>query len=318
MNTSAQALPSIRNRSLLVALSFSKPQMSKLDRKATNDAEQANNAHGAIKAQKMLYPKHLIDPIVSKESEIREYLRRNTIEWGISGMFLLPTGRFMDVATQMGKYEVERAQLVTVFAQNWANVMQQAEQQQGSLFDPSVYPDVSDVVNQFTMHVQYLPVGDLGNGLFDTVEKDLKDAITQEVERTSQTILAEAQQQPLERLLDAVFNVYDKLSRDDSRIYESLMDELNSITALIPALNVTGDARLDALAEECREKLLVHVEHVKDKGSETRQRVAMEARAIINRLGVDPLDVQKLKTTERGQAARDAAAAILTGMKGIF
>jgi hypothetical protein len=311
-------LPSIRNRSLLVALSFSKPQMTKLDHKATHDAEAANNAQGALRTQKMLYPKQLIDPIISKEGEIRAYLKAHTTEFGSTGLFLLDTALFMDVSNRLSIYEVERRQLVTVFAQNWSNVIAQAQTQQGDLFDPTVYPDVSDVVGQFGMSVSYFPVGDISGGLFDTVENELRDAIAAEVERSTKAVMAQALRQPFERLIDAVLNVYDKTSRADGRIHESLMENLDSITRLMPSLNVLGLDQLNRLAERCRDRLHVNVEVLQDKTSAKREEVASEAKAIIAACGIDPVLTQRLSPAARKEVATKAAQDILSKMRGLM
>ena len=220
MSTQNDALPSIRNRALLVSISFRKPQMTKLDRKATKDAEDANGAHGAIKANKLLYPKRLVDPIVALEAEVYAYLRSKTIKFGDSGMYLLDTKRFIEISQQLEKYKLERSQVVTVFAQNWANVLEEAQDQQGALFDPSVYPDVTEVAGQFRTSISYLPVGDMAPSLFTDIEEETKQAIAESVQESTNALVVDAVKQPIERLMDAVLNVYDKTSREDSRIYD--------------------------------------------------------------------------------------------------
>lgn len=311
------ALPSIRNRALLVSVTFTKPPMTKLDRKATHDAESANNAYGAIKAQKMLYPKHLIDPIVSKENEVRNYLKSKTVEWGTTGLYLLDSSLFMEVADKLSTYQLERQQLVTVFANNWSNVMSQAQSQQGALFDPSVYPDVSNVVQQFTTTINYLPVGDISHGLFDTVEAEIQQAIAQKVEETTRNLVRTALQQPLERLIDIVMNIHDKTSRDDSRLSESVYESLTALLDLMPALNVLDNPQLNQLAQTCRDKLTTtSIDALRDKKSESRARVARETKEILSSVGIDPASTQRLTQTERKEAATTAAQNILAKMRG--
>ena len=85
---------SIKNHALLVSLSVSKPQMTKKDDKATRDAESANNAHGAGQFRKDLYPKSLVQPILTVESSARAYIESVTYMW-TRGEYLLPTAKFM-------------------------------------------------------------------------------------------------------------------------------------------------------------------------------------------------------------------------------
>lgn len=311
------ALPSIRNRALLVSVSFRKPQMTKLDRKATRDAEMANDAHGAIKAQKMLYPKSLVDPIVALESSVYSYLRSKTIKFGDSGMYLLDTRKFIEVADRLERFKLERSQLVTVFAQNWANVLDKAREQQGALFDPSVYPDVSDVAGQFTTTISYLPVGDLGTNLFTDVEDEIRDQITERVQSSTASLVADAVRQPVERLMDAVLNVYDKTSRGDSRIFDSLMGKLEEVVDSMPALNVLDVPELNQLADYCKQQLVKPTEMLKVKDSQARIDVAEAAKNLLAPTGIDTSTATKLSEAERRQLAAQAADNIMASMKGI-
>lgn len=97
---------SIKDNALIVSLTVRKPQLSAKDEKATHDAEAANNAAGAGKYTKDLYPKALIAPIVAVESAARAYIERNTYPWGRGrGSDLLPMTKFMDFATRLGEFE---------------------------------------------------------------------------------------------------------------------------------------------------------------------------------------------------------------------
>jgi hypothetical protein len=317
-NFTNDALPSIRNRALLVSVTFRKPQMTKLDRKATRDAEDANGAHGALKTQKLLYPKHLVDPIVAMEAEVYAYLRSKTLRFGDSGMYLLDTRKFMEVADRLEKYKLQRSQLVTVFAQNWANVLDEAQKQQGLLFDASVYPDVSEVAAQFTTSITYLPVGDMGPTLFDTLETEAREAIQQQVQQSTNALVADAIHQPLTRLMDAVLNVYDKTSREDSRIYDSLMTKLEEVVDAMPALNVLNIPELTQLAGYCKEKLVKPVDMIKGKDNQARIDMATAAERIARSAGIDPTTAQKMTEAERRQLASDAANNIMASMKGMM
>ena len=310
------ALPSIRNRALLVGISFRKPQMSKIDRKATRDAEEANGAHGAIRAQKLLYPKHLIDPITAMESEAYSYLRSKTIRFGEYN--LLDTSRFMEVADRLEKYKLQRSQLVTVFAQNWANVMAEAQNQQGALFDPTVYPDVSEVASQFTMSITYLPVGDMAPSLFTDIEAEAREQIAQQVQQSTNVLVADAVRQPFEKLFDLVLNVLDKTTREGSRLHESTMQHLTELVDTMPAFNVLNIPELDQMATYCRENLLLPVEALREKDSQARINVATAAEKLMRATGIDPATVSNLKDTERKQMAAKAADNIMASMKGMI
>ena len=143
---------SIKQNALLVSLTVNKPQMTQKDDKATRDAERANNAHGAGQFRKDLYPKHLVQPILTVESSARAYIERTTYMWS-RGEYLLPTAKFMEFTERIGKFQLEFDQCVTAFLNNWSNVLTQAQATQGALFDPNAYPDMSDLKAQFRFRI---------------------------------------------------------------------------------------------------------------------------------------------------------------------
>jgi methyl-accepting chemotaxis protein len=195
---------SIKDNALIVSLTVRKPQLSQKDEKATHDAETANNAAGAGKYTKDLYPKALIAPIVAVESAARAYIERNTYPWGRGrGSDLLPMTKFMDFTTRMGEFNIQFSQAVTVFLNNWSNVMLEAQRRQGDMFDANAYPDVSDLKAQFTFEVGYTPVTDMGDFRVAASEAEkeiLKAAVERDVLRAQEHLI----EAPLQRLKAAV------------------------------------------------------------------------------------------------------------------
>lgn len=198
---------SIKNHALLVSLSVSKPQMTKKDEKATVSAEVANNAYGAGQYRKDLYPKALVQPIMTVESAARAYIESTTYMWS-RGEYLLPTAKFMEFTERIGKFQLEFDQCVTAFLNNWSNVMQQAQQRQGDLFDPTAYPDLSDLKNDFRFRVMYRPVTD-AQDFRVAMQDDEMDALRVEVEQATKESMNNMLRAPLERLKDVVQKLHD-------------------------------------------------------------------------------------------------------------
>jgi dsDNA-binding SOS-regulon protein len=193
---------SLKNNALLVSLTVGKPQMSKTDTKATKDAELANNAKNAGNYRKDLYPKHLTKPIKDIESSARFYIESIGYQSG-RGEYLVPTARYMEFAEQMAKYELAFSQAVTAFLNNWANVLQQAQDQQGDLFEADAYPDVSDLRQRFKFKVKYRPVTDASDFVLD-LSDELEEQLKQQVIADMQEQTNEFHSKVLSRLRDVV------------------------------------------------------------------------------------------------------------------
>ena len=311
------ALTSIRNTHFSVNLTFNMPQQTKLDRSAQAEVESNRNAHDGYKVRKRLWAKSTIDPFNAIASQARNFLRARTVPMG--DVQLLPKALMFDVLdTLENHYFVQWNQAKTVFAQDYAKVLREAEQAQGTGFDETVYPDVSEVVNQFTCDLGLLPVGDVGGGIFDDLEGDLKQQVADRVEATTMRNVRTALADPLARLVDAMLNIHNKTSREKSRIHPSMMGELETITSLIPALNVVGLPKLNELAAKCREELLVPTEELGGDTSQ-RERVAEQSEAMLKTLGVNTINnVNNNSATDRKNTARETADNILAQMKGVW
>ncbi len=204
---------SIKNHALIVSLSICKPQMTQKDHKATGDAERANNAHGAGQYRKDLYPKSLIQPILTIESSARAYMETTAYPWN-RGEFLLPTPRFMQFADRMGKYELEFNQAVTAFLNNWANVMNYAKVTQGALFDPNAYPDLSDLKNDFRFKVAYRPVTDHTDFRVAMQEEEIA-TLKAQAEANARESMDALMREPLTRLREAVARLAEIAAKSD-------------------------------------------------------------------------------------------------------
>ena len=233
---------SIKNHALLVSLSVSKPQMTKKDDKATRDAESANNAHGAGQFRKDLYPKSLVQPILTVESSARAYIESVTYMW-TRGEYLLPTAKFMEFTERIGKYQVEFDQCVTALLNNWSNVMQQAQTSQGELFDANAYPDLSDLKNDFRFRVNYRPVTDAGDFRVQ-MQDDEMDALRAEVETATRESMNNMLRAPLERLKEVVQRLHEVTAKGDREV----LNKKTGVIDLRPP--IFRDSVVDNIMEE--------------------------------------------------------------------
>jgi hypothetical protein len=209
---------SIKNNALLVSLSVNKPQMTKKDEKATRDAEDANNAHGAGQFRKDLYPKSLVQPILQVESSARAYIERTTYMW-TRGEYLLPASKFMEFTDRIGKFQLEFDQCVTAFLNNWSNVMLQAQQSQGELFDAAAYPDLTDLKSDFRFRINYRPVTDMGDFRVAMQEEEL-DALRAQVEEATKESMNNMLRAPLQRLKEVVQKLHEVSGKTDREVID--------------------------------------------------------------------------------------------------
>lgn len=207
---------SIKDHAMLVSLTVGKAQMTKTDSKATDAAERATNAHNAGQYRKDLYPKHLVQPIRAAESAARAYMESICYQWG-RGEYLLPTIRFMDFTNRMNEFKVMFEQAVTLFLQNWVNVLEEAERVQGDLFNEGDYPDLTDLRRRFYFDVSYKPVTDNSDFRVSLQSEEL-DVLRATVEKQTKAQYDDVLKQPLERLREAVARLNETMGRDEREV----------------------------------------------------------------------------------------------------
>lgn len=272
---------SLKHRALLVTISLGLPQQTATDRKATLDAEEANNAHGAGRYMKSLYPKALITPITSLDAEIRRYAYSMTLPW-FRGVQLLPSEKFLEFARRMGEFELQRSQHVTAFLNNFTNVLELARVQQGDLFDESAYPDLSHLRNEFRFKVDYMPLSDETDFRVQVGEEAM-DLLRESVRKSVEEQVAAAAREPFLRLKAPLERIITQLSKDKARLHDSLTTNVVELCNVLPALNITNDPQLAELIDEVREKLTVPVDMIRHD-PDVKERTLDAAQDILNKL----------------------------------
>jgi hypothetical protein len=207
---------SLRDNALIVSLTVGKPQLTKSDATATNVAEKAMNAHNAGQYRKDLYPKHIVQQIRAVESAARGYIESTTYQWA-RGEYLLPTVRFMRFAERMRQFEIQFDQEVTAFMQNWVNVLDEAKQSQGDLFNADDYPDLSDLRRRFYFNISYKPVADASDFRV-ALQDDELTALRESVEKQTKAQYEDLMRQPLERLRDVVARLHETMAKPEREV----------------------------------------------------------------------------------------------------
>jgi hypothetical protein len=278
---------------MMVSVVSGMPQMTMKDDRATEVAEDAMRAEsGAGRFTKNLYPKHLVTPIKTIQASLLADIKRIGMSTGVRAQFIVPSS-LVPRAVECEQNRIrELAPAITAFKINWQQVLHTAAQQQGEMFDPSIYPDVSELDEKITLRLHFMPAPDIGQlGLIE-----LAETIKQRAEVEQSNILAENARRLASDLSGAVGKLVDKLrrridldeseskSRNGPRFHDSLMENLEQLVDTIPELNFTNDPRINDIVEQCRAKLRVPMEVLKSGTVTTKKRVLADAEYILSQM----------------------------------
>lgn len=278
----------IHDFGLRVSLTVTKPQLTAKDDKATDDAERANNASGAGQYRKDLFPKDMIAPINAIESAARSFIKNNTID------SVVPSASFMRFADSLAPFETQFNQAVTVFMQNYSNILTSAQQHQGGLFDASLYPDVSALRQRFTWLVHYDPVADHSTfarvmaPMEDAAKQHLTNAITQQIERQQASMVDEA----LNKLKSVVSHMAVATARTDRAVTNkktggievrppifrnSLVENIAEITGLLDAYAAALPVEVIEFANKAKALTTANAETLKNDVDKRKAQQALAA-----------------------------------------
>lgn len=271
----------LKDKAILVSLTVNKPKMSEKDKQATTEVAIDKQASAqAIAVVKRLYPKHLLAPITECESAARRYIESMTQPWA-RGLALLPSKLFMEFQATIGGHQLAFNQAVTVFMNNYANVMIQAQAEQGTMFDQSAYPDLSDLRRDFSFGVRYIPLADVPSIALD-LEAGALAELKQEIEGQTKASLAQGQKALYARLSAAIERIAVQCSNPKGKIFASLTGNVSELLSVLPALNLADDPVFDALCNEAK-KLVVAPEAIRTV-PEVRESLAKSAEEILTKM----------------------------------
>jgi hypothetical protein len=274
----------LNDRALLVQLSISQWLARKYDKKATREVAVAHGtAMDVGRYNKSLLPmQNLLDNVHKKASLIREKYYKNTLPWGIDGTMMLPTSNYLQFMTEFRKEKSEWMQLVEDFVTEYPQLVANASNMLGGLYDPADYPTPSQIRNKFSMDMAVYPVP--SSDFRVEIASDELSRIQQDVETRVANAQAEAMKEVWQRLFDRVKHMADKLSDPKAIFKNSMVEHAKELCSLLPRLNFADDPNLEALRHEVESKLLKHPEALRND-PDLRSDTAAEARRIMAAMG---------------------------------
>jgi hypothetical protein len=243
--------------------------MSKQDDAATRAAETAFGASGAGRYRKDLYPKHLVTPIHAAVAAARAYLYSQTRPYGHGEVYLLANRRIMTYLDMMGKHELAFRQNVTAFLNNWANVLMQAKQQQGGLFDASEYPDVSALAGQFMFEYPITPIGNVNDMVLNELDEVATTAIAAKAandERIANEAIVKSAVADLRKEVERIIkqttvapttNKKGEYVERTGKIYDTLTSDIAQLIGVLQDLGAGGNPALKDVLDDASMHLTI-------------------------------------------------------------
>lgn len=274
-------MTTLQDSAMLVALNVRQWTARRFDRTATKEVDEKHGAKDAGRFNKLLIDKAALEPIDKVENSARTYHYSVTLPWGDQGQRILPAALFMDYTQSIDQFKREFDQRVRAFLVEYPRLVQEARQRLGTLYDPTDYPDPSEIKDRFEFGVAITPVPSaqdfrvqLNEGYVEQIKSDIL--------QRQQAAQKEAVKHVWGRVREVVERIRETCGKDKPRIYDSMMDNARQLVEILPALNLSGDPELNRIADEMKQ--LVVPTDVLRANAHRRQDVAKAADALLAKM----------------------------------
>lgn len=253
--TPAPAGEALHNSAMLASLSISQWTARKYDKKVSTQIEEQHQATNAGRFNKMLVAKESLEAITKIATAGRTFHYKLTLPWGDNGERLLPATLFEEYTDSFRGYRSEFNARVREFVRDYPLMREDAIKRLGSMYDAMDYPATDTILLRFEMTVQFLPLPiasdfrvNLNAEYVESIQRDITNAMT--------TRQVEAMKHCWGRLKETVTHIHERLADQDKTFRDTLINNARELLALLPALNISGDAQLTAAAAEVEQMLV--------------------------------------------------------------
>jgi len=313
----------LRHYAILVRLTTKRWGVVRKDKRASKAAAEK---YGADEKMIGMY-KHLINPAQPEFHAIKKMhdaggnkFRSMVGPWDTEkgGYFIIVHSGMANLEETIREYSEAADQLVDDFIAALPDVIREAKEKLGEeLWDESLIPTAQEIREKFVFKLEkdYLPEMPKGNGgnmgmrinkaMSETLAKDVRERTERRfqgcLEDTHKTVRDE-----LEQMLSHMREYGDDIkgSKKKRTFKDGMIDRMTALSNLLPALNLTGDPRIDAMGKLIADKL------ANETGDELRgNKVAGDQRTKA---------VREADAARKREVAADVAEELLSNLDDIF
>lgn len=224
---------------------------------------------------------------------LRTFVYNNTLPWSSSdgakrGERVLATTKAMDFLNDLNSLKREYDRSVINLVNAWPQRVAEAQRNLGALANPQDYPSAQELPAMFSVSVDLKPIPAIADFTRLNVPAALAQALGARHEAAAQIQVANAMNDLRDRFVEELQRMERQLAKagagEKTRLYDSLVTNLQLLADMARHMNLTGNPKLDDLVTRIESKLLQHkVDAYKDNQSlaaavaEDAKQLAIEA-----------------------------------------
>lgn len=289
MATHAESV--LSSRAMLAKFTVKAWSAKKTDRAITADT----NARLHVTASAGRYNKNLVkegalDVFATVASEAYAYHKCITSPWLDTGPRLLAVAGYPDYTAKMRDFRERAEDAARDIQARYPSIIADARTLLNGAFDLGDYPAQSEMAGLFGLEVRLLPVPDARDWRVDMSE-DSAAILRADVEQATREAMQGTMRDAWERIAESVGHMAERLraykpatakgEKNAGIFRDTLVTNVRDLVAVLPLLNISGDATLAGITARMERELCDHDADELRESARARTATAEAAEAIL-------------------------------------
>lgn len=252
----------------------------------------AGAVNGAANVHKQLLPENeALEAIQKHVNVFRTWIYDSTLPWDDAGWRIGQVSRHMDFMSEAGDYMRIFDTLVQDFLSGYDQAVAEAQFKLNALFDYTDYPTRDEVAHKFHINLECMPLPNVEDfRVVEGVDQGEVDRLCAQAAGAVEQKIKAGMDEAYARLYGVVSKMAQTLrqygNKEVKKFNDTLVTNIGDLVQIMPALNITNDAKLAALAHEAENLALYAAADLRsDEG--TRKAAMLEAEALARKFSPD-------------------------------
>lgn len=280
----------LNDRAMLVSLSIRQWSASKTDKKITKEvADQHASDVTMGRYSKALLAKGALETIKKIAGETRTEFYRRTLPWLDDGARILTATGYLATAEYVRRQQSAFDAAVQEFLGNYDGLVADAKVRLNGLFDSADYPSYAQLKSKFGFTFCVRPMPDAEDFRADIGEEELA-RVRAELEADKTATIETAMRDVYGRMREVVGKLAERLKAynpnkpGDAPFRDTLVTNITDLLAVLPSLNLTGDANVTRFIADIRANLTAYSAEELRANMFTREDTARRAEEILAKM----------------------------------
>ena len=238
------------------------------DRKASNELITSKNAardSGTFVKNLLASANGELRAVHTRGNAMRTFVYANSLPWSASdgakrGERLISTKKAIQFLQDLNTYKKDYDDAVLELVNVWPSRVTEAMSNLGALADQDDYPDAQELATLFSVAVDLKPIPAMGDFSRLNVPAELATALGQRHAMAAQVQVSNAMNDLRDRFVEELQRIEKQMSKaaagEKTRLYETLITNMQLLVDMAKNMNLTGNQALDELVQRIEAKVL--------------------------------------------------------------